>query len=124
MAAKKMTGGKTPPKRTDTKGRSGMGATAKKMPKGVSQTASTRIPGGALDATKIGVYKTNRETGRQDLVGSASRTKSATGVKAAYVEKKFGRKIDKVVIQDKPYLVTYVSSAKKNKAKTTPKGKR
>jgi len=32
MAAKKMTGGKTPPKRTDTAGRSGMGASERRIP--------------------------------------------------------------------------------------------
>lgn len=44
MAAKKMTGGKTPPKRTDTAGRSGMGATAKKK-SAVKAAAFSTAPG-------------------------------------------------------------------------------
>lgn len=44
MAAKKMTGGKTPPKRTDTNGRSGMGATAKKK-SAVKAAAFSTAPG-------------------------------------------------------------------------------
>lgn len=105
MAAKKMTGGKTPPK-----------------PKSKSQTASTRIPGGALASrNKIGYYKTLTD-GRERLIGSIDRNKTVGGQQAKTFEKATGRKVEKIVITGpNPFPVeNYVFEKPKKKAAKKP----
>jgi len=92
-------------------------------PKMASQTKSTRIPGGAIASkAKVPVYEYNDKSGREDLVGSVGSYDTSLGFGAEGGTWRFVRPSSKSYAQG--YRPVLVKNSVRNKAKTTPKGKR
>jgi hypothetical protein len=135
MAAKKKTAApkaSAPTKKTASSSNSGANIDRRKVTsapanpkkdKVANPTKSTRIPGGALGSKeKISVYEYNDKTGREDLLGSVGRYDTSLGFGAEGGEWRFLRPSSKEYAMG--YRPILVKNSVRNKAKTTPKGKK